>query len=62
MEYEVERILHGRVHMTCRKIGGRYKSFKSLYFLVRWKDYPDDESTWEPGTSLEHSLKSIKEF
>jgi hypothetical protein len=47
MEYEVERILQSEVHNMCRKIGRRYKSFKWLYFLVKWKDYPDDESTWE---------------
>jgi hypothetical protein len=47
---------------TRRKIGGRYKQFKSLYFLVQWKGYPDDESTWEPGTSLEHATESIEEF
>jgi hypothetical protein len=62
MEYEVERILQCEVHTTHHKIGGRYKSFKSLYFLVKWKGYLDDESTWEPGTSLAHALQSIEEF
>jgi hypothetical protein len=61
-EYEVERILQSEVRTTRRKVGGRYKNFKSLYFLVQWKGYPDDESTWEPGTSLEHATESIEEF
>jgi hypothetical protein len=37
-------------------------TFKSLYFLVQWKGYPEDESTWEPGTSLEHAKETIEEF
>ena len=61
-EYEVERILQSEVRTTRQKVSGRYKSFKSLYFLVQWKGYPDDESTWEPGTSLEHATESIEEF
>jgi hypothetical protein len=58
----VEQILQGEVHTNCQKIGRRYKSFKSLYFLVNWKGYPDDESPWEPGTSLKHVSKTIEEF
>jgi hypothetical protein len=61
-EYKVEWILQSEVCTTRRKIGGRYKSFKSLYFLVQWKGYQEDESTWEPGTSLEHVSESIEKF
>jgi hypothetical protein len=61
-EYEVEWILQSEVRTTHRLLGRRYKFFKSLYFLVKWKGYPDDKSTWEPGTSLEHTLESIEEF
>jgi hypothetical protein len=43
-------------------MGGRYKHFKSLYFLVKWKGYADDESAWEPGTRLEHALEFVEEF
>jgi hypothetical protein len=48
--------------MTHRKIGGRYKFFTSSYFLLKWKGYSDDESTWEPGTSLECVSYSIEEL
>jgi hypothetical protein len=58
----VELILQREVRTTRRKIGGRYKSFKSLYFLVRWKGYPDEKSTREPATSLEHASTSIEEL
>jgi transposase len=39
--YEVERLL------DVKKEGGR------LYALVKWKNYPDSENTWEPFTQLE---------
>jgi hypothetical protein len=58
----VERILQSEVHTTRQKIGRRYKEFKTLKFLIKWKGYPDDESTWKPGTSLEHATESIEEF
>jgi hypothetical protein len=58
----VEWILQSEVRTTRRKIGERYKSFKNLYFLVKWKGYPDNESTWEPGTNLWHAFESIEEF
>jgi hypothetical protein len=58
----VEWILQSEVRTTCQKIDGKYKSFKSLYFLVKWKGYPDNESTWESGASLEHTSESIEEF
>jgi hypothetical protein len=55
-------MLQSEVRMTRWKIGRRYEIYKSLYFLVKWKSYPDEESTWEPGTSLELVLQSIEEF
>jgi hypothetical protein len=48
--------------MTYQKIGGRYKTFQGIYFLVKWLGCPDDESTWEPGTSLEDTSESIDKF
>jgi hypothetical protein len=48
--------------MTCQKISRRYKYFKHLYFLGKWKGYQDDEFTWEPGKSLEYPLDSIGKF
>jgi hypothetical protein len=58
----VERILQSEVDTTHQKIGRRYKFFKSLYFLVKWKSYPDNESTWEPGTNLGHTSESMERF
>jgi hypothetical protein len=58
----MERLLQSEVCTSRRKIGERYKHFKSFYFLVHWKGYLDDKSTWEPGMSLEHTSESIEEF
>jgi hypothetical protein len=61
-EYEVERILQSEVLTNRRMIGRRCMSNKSFYFLVQWKCYPDDESTWEPGTSLKLARETSEEF
>lgn len=25
-----------------------------LYFLIKWKDYPPSENSWEPATNIEY--------
>jgi hypothetical protein len=42
-EFEVERILDHR---------GTVRERRNLRFLVKWANYPDDESTWEPYEAL----------
>ena len=33
-----------------------------LHYLVKWKDHPNSENTWEPVTNLEGSQRLIEEF
>jgi Chromo (CHRromatin Organisation MOdifier) domain len=53
-EWEVEEILDS-------KFRGKGKT-KKLYYKVRWKDYPLEESTWESETAVENAPDVIKEF
>ena len=62
MEYEVETILQSEIRTTKRKVKGRYKSYRTLYYLVKWKGYLDDECSWEPGTNLGSAEKEVEEF
>ena len=48
-EYEVEKILH------CKYISNKVK------YLIKWKNYPDSENTWEPKSNL-NCLETLKEF
>jgi hypothetical protein len=32
------------------------------HFLVKWKDYPDSENTWEPESNLENCQEKINEY
>jgi transposase InsO family protein len=48
-EYEVEEIL------DCRYVRNKIK------YLIKWKDYPHSENTWEPKSSLNH-LETLEEF
>lgn len=42
--YEVERIVDSR------------KSGKTHEYLIKWKNYPSAENTWEPEENLEVSF------
>ena len=47
-EYEVEEVMDSRVS---GRGGGR------LEYLVKWKNYPVEESTWEPAENLSNAKK-----
>jgi hypothetical protein len=50
-EYEVERILDKK------------KIKNKIFYLVKWKGYKKDESTWQPKTELmEDAPRKIKEY
>src|SRR5882757_11328057 len=49
-EYEVEEILSSR------------KRGRGIQYLVKWKDYGNEENTWEPCRHLDHATELIQEF
>jgi len=49
-EYEVEAILDTKVQK------------KERYYLVKWKDWPEDYNIWEPEANCEHAQGLIDEF
>ena len=49
-EYEVEEILSAR------------KRGRGIQYLVKWKDYGNEENTWEPCHHLDHAPDLIQEF
>ena len=49
-EWEVEYIKDSRLR-------GR-----SLQYLVKWKGYPHEESTWEPVSNLQHAAEAVSDF
>jgi transposase InsO family protein len=48
--YEVENILDSRIYRKQRQ------------YLVKWKGYPQEDSTWEPIKNLTNALESIEEY
>ena len=49
-EYEVEAIL------------AKKKKDNKLQYLVKWKNYPAEESTWENAENLKNSEKLVQKF
>ena len=49
-EYEVEEILEAR------------KRYNDLWFRVKWKGYPSEESTYKKWDDLENAQEAVEEF
>ena len=47
-EFEVESLLDKRI------------SSGIAYYLVKWKDYSESESSWEPISHLENSMELVR--
>ena len=57
-EYEVEGIRNNAVYARETEAG----HLPGLYYLVSWKGYPKDESTWEPPSAVQHLRKLVSIF
>ncbi len=56
-EYEVEAIIDSAVY--CQQANDQ---MPGLYYLVLWKDYPEEENTWKPSSAVIHLRKLISTF
>ena len=56
-EYEFEAIIDSAVYAKKAE-----RHLLGLYYLVSWKDYPKEESTWEPFSAVMHLWKMISTF
>ena len=56
-EYKVEVIIDSAVY--AKEAEGQ---LPSLYYLISWKDYPEEKSTWEPSSIVMHLWKMISTF
>ena len=61
-EYEVEKIIKSEIREIKKRVKGRTRVTKALFYLVKWVGYPDDECTWEPGKHLGNAVKIIEAF
>ena len=54
-EYELEQLLNSRISKRGRGKG-------QLEYLVKWKNYPLEEASWEPVANLMNAREVIEEF
>ena len=57
-EYEVEAIWDSAVYARESKSG----HLPSLYYLISWKRYLEEENTWQPASAVQHLRKLISSF
>ena len=56
-EYEIEAIIDSAVYAKEAE-----RHLPGLYYLVSWKNYPEEKSTWEPSSTVMHLRKMISTF
>ena len=57
-EYKVEAIWDSAVY--ARELEARH--LPGLYYLILWKNYPEEENTWEPASAVQHLWKLVRTF
>ena len=57
-KYELEGICDSAVYARESEAG----HLPGLYYLVSWKGYPKDKSTWEPASAVQHFRKLVSTF
>ena len=50
-EYLVDKILDSKLN-----------SNHEIMYLVRWKDFPPEEDTWEPLANMNNCLPKVRKF
>ena len=54
--------LDGKDAWYVEKIIGKRIRAKKIQYLVKWEDYPEWESTWEPIQNVKHAQDAIEEY
>ena len=49
-EYEVKAIRNNRVYAKQSESG----QLPELYYLISWRDFSEEENTWEPASAIQH--------
>ena len=57
-EYKVEAIRDSAVYAQESESG----HLPGLYYLISWKNYPEEENTWETYSAVQHLRKLISSF
>ena len=54
-KYEIDGIWDSAVYARESATG----QLLGLYYLVLWKDYPEEENTWEPALAIQHLQRLV---
>jgi len=62
LEWEDERIVKSEIMSYTRKVRGRNKPMKELWYFVKWKGCVEDENTWEPPEGMKNAQEEVERF
>jgi len=62
LEWEVERIVKREIISYTRKVRGRNKPMKELWYFVKWKGCAEDENTWELREVMRNAQEEGERF
>ena len=57
-EFEVETICDNAVYAKESKSS----QIPGLYYIISWKDCPEEENTWKPALAIQHLRRLISTF
>ena len=57
-EYKVEAICDSAVYAKESESG----QLPGLYYLISWKDFPEEENTWELASAIQHLRRLVNTF
>ena len=57
-EYKVKAIRNITVYAKESESG----QLPGLYYLISWKNFPEEESTWEPASAIQHLRRLVNTF
>ena len=61
-EYTVESILDSKVFDADKAPNQPQGNDYGLFYLVKWEDYEESESTWEPASHVKHLRGTLRAF
>jgi len=62
LQWEVEKIVNSEKISYERRVQGRPRTFKEIWYFIKCKGCSKDENSWEPPEHLENTQELVEDF